>query len=126
MVHTKFKLILKAFSAKPSPLLVPILNNYNINISSFCSQYNEKTKVFFGLEIPVIITVISVSKFQLNLRTPSLFFLLNLFSEEKDLKLSYIKKILMIKKKEFYPLSNNKYLKMLKGTLNSVKIRIIL
>lgn len=126
MAFTKFKLILSAFSAKPSPLLVPILNNYNINISSFCTQYNEKTKIFFGIEIPVLVTVMSISKFQLRLLTPSLFFLLNLYLQKEGLKLCYLKKILEIKSKEFYPISKIKYLTMLKGTLKSTKIKIIL
>lgn len=121
-----FKLVLKAASAKPSPLLVPVLNNFNINVLNFCKQYNEITKIFHGIEIPVIVRVISVSNFRLVLTSPSLVFLLKLFLEERSLKLTFLKKILFIKSKDVYPTTKDKYLKIVTGTLKSMNIKIIL
>ena len=46
------------------------------------------------------------------------------FKKSNFININNIKKILYIKKKEFYPISNKKYLYMIKGTLKSMNINI--
>ena len=122
----KLKLRLRGSLAKPTPLISPVLNNHGINVGAFCARYNEGTRVYPGLEIPVIITILAMNKFQLTLLAPSLSFLLNVFSEAKKISFLNIKKILLLKRRDLYPVSTKKYLKLIQGTLNSMKIRIIL
>lgn len=126
MSATTFKLNLKGSLAKPTPLIGPTLSSYGINIGMFCAQYNEKTKEFPGVEIPVIITMLSTNKFCLTLLSPSLSFLINIFTKDKMLTLLSIKKILSLKRKDLYPISRKDYLKLIQGTLNSMGIKIIL
>ena len=126
MSITKIKLNLKGSSAKPTPVIGPILSSHGINIGAFCTCYNEKTKEFLGLEIPVIITILSVNKFCLTLLAPSLAFFITMLSKKKTITFSNIKKVLLLKKKDLYPISTREYLKLIQGTLNSMGTKIIL
>lgn len=127
MEEKKLKLKLRAFSAKPIPPIGPVLSSNGVsNIVLFCRQYNELTKEFIGLEIPVKIIIREVNKYSLVLMSPSLSFLILLFSSEGKLKLDSFKTIYKIKRKDLYPLSKLSCFKIFKGTLNSMGINIVL
>ena len=121
----KIKLNLEAGKANPNPPIGPILGQYGININLFCKKYNNKTQKYIGLKIPVIIIFYDTKKIILNLKTPSLSYLILFFSRNNFISINNIKKILSIKKKEFYPISTKKYLYMIKGTLKSMNINIL-
>jgi len=121
----KIKLNLEAGKANPNPPIGPILGQYGININLFCKEYNNKTQKYIGLKIPVIIIFYDTKKIILNLKTPSLSYLILFFSRNNFISINNIKKILSIKKKEFYPISTKKYLYMIKGTLKSMNINIL-
>lgn len=120
----KLKLTLEAGKATSNPPVGPLLGQYGININLFCKEYNNKTQKYIGLKIPVIIIFYDPKKIILNLKTPSLSYLILNFKKSNFININNIKKILYIKKKEFYPISNKKYLYMIKGTLKSMNINI--
>lgn len=122
----KLKLNLEAGKATPNPPIGPILGQYGININSFCKEFNNKTQMYVGLKIPVSIIFSDAKKITLQLHTPSLAFLISSLSRNNFISISDIKKILTIKKKEFYPISTKKCLFMIKGTLKSMNINIII
>lgn len=121
----KIKLNLNAGKATTNPPVGPILGQYGININLFCKEYNNKTQKYIGLKIPVIIIFYDIKRIILNFKTPSLSYLILFFSKNNFISSNSIKKILIIKKKEFYPISIKKYLYMIKGTLKSININII-
>lgn len=118
------KLNLEAGIAAPNPYISSLLGNYGINILSFCKEYNNKTKLFKGLRIPVTIYFFD-SKLSFKLHLPPLSFLISFFSVNKNIKLKKIIEIVNLKHKEFFYINRRKYLSMLKGTLKSMKINII-
>lgn len=122
----KLKLNLEAGKATPNPPIGPILGQYGININSFCKEYNNKTQMYLGLKIPVSIIFSDPKKISIQLHTPSLAFLILYFSKNNFITINDIKKILSIKKKEFFPNPTKKCLAMIKGTLKSMNINIIL
>ena len=121
----KIKLNLNAGKAIPNSTIGSILGQYSINIALFCKEYNNKTQLYIGLQIPVIIIFYNNKKIILNLKTPSLSFLILFYSQNNFININNIKKILIIKKKEFYPISMKKYLYTIKRTLKSINIKII-
>ncbi len=120
----KLKLNLKAGKAAPTPSIASILGQYGINIHSFCKEYNHKTQLYLGLQVPVSIIFYDNKKINLYLHTPSLSFLISLLSINNVITVNNIKKILNIKQKEFYPISTKQCLFMIKGTLKSMNIKI--
>lgn len=118
------KLNLEAGKATPNPPVGPMLGQYGLNINSFCKEYNNRTQPYIGLSIPVSIIFSDVKRPALKLHTPSLAFLISIFSVNNYISLTSIKKILEIKKKEFYPISSHKCLAMIKGSLKSMNIKI--
>lgn len=59
----KFKLIIPAGAANPSPPVGPALGQRGVNIMEFCKAFNEKTKEQAGFRVPVSITVYSDKSF---------------------------------------------------------------
>ncbi len=53
----KFKMMIPAGAANPSPPVGPALGQRGVNIMEFCKAFNEKTKDKAGFTIPVIVTV---------------------------------------------------------------------
>ena len=120
----KLKLNLNAGKATPNPPIGPILGQYGIGIKSFCEEYNDKTEKYFGLKIPVTIIFSEPRKIILKLHAPSVSFLVSLFSKNNFINIKGVKKIVSIKKKEFFPISTKKCLLLIKGTLKSMNINI--
>lgn len=121
----KVKLYLKAGKATPNPPIGPILGHYGIGIKSFCKEYNDKTQKYLGLMVPVTLIFSNPKKITLKLHTPPISFLISLFSKNNVISIKAIKKIISMKKKEFYPYPTKKYLFSIKGTLKSMNINII-
>ena len=51
------KLQIPAGKANPAPPIGPALGQAQVNIPSFCSQFNEQSKDKMGYILPVVITV---------------------------------------------------------------------
>ncbi|SFV63734.1 LSU ribosomal protein L11p (L12e) [hydrothermal vent metagenome] len=69
-IADKFKLMIPAGSANPSPPVGPALGQRGVNIMEFCKAFNEKTKDKMGFKIPVIITVYSDRSFTFETKQP--------------------------------------------------------
>jgi large subunit ribosomal protein L11 len=64
------KLQIMAGKANPAPPVGPALGQAQVNIPSFCSQFNEVTKDKLGFMIPVIIFVYEDKTFSFITKTP--------------------------------------------------------
>jgi large subunit ribosomal protein L11 len=69
-VTEKFKLMIPAGQANPSPPVGPALGQRGVNIMEFCKAFNEKTKDKMGFKVPVIITVYSDRSFTFETKQP--------------------------------------------------------
>jgi large subunit ribosomal protein L11 len=69
-IAEKFKLMIPAGSANPSPPVGPALGQRGVNIMEFCKAFNEKTKDKMGFKVPVIITVYSDRSFTFETKQP--------------------------------------------------------
>jgi len=56
--------------ATPAPPIGPALGAKNVNIGQFVSQFNERTKDFNGMPIPVVITVYADKTFDFVCKSP--------------------------------------------------------
>jgi large subunit ribosomal protein L11 len=56
--------------ANPAPPLGPALGQAGVDISSFCTKFNEKTKSRMGQVVPVVITVYEDRSFTFVLKQP--------------------------------------------------------
>ena len=66
----KFKLMIPAGQANPSPPVGPALGQRGVNIMEFCKAFNEKTKDKMGFKIPVEISVYSDRSFTFETKQP--------------------------------------------------------
>ncbi len=66
----KFKLMIPAGAANPSPPVGPALGQRGVNIMEFCKAFNEKTKDKTGFKIPVVITVYADKSFTFETKQP--------------------------------------------------------
>ena len=64
------KLQIMGGQANPAPPVGPALGQRGINIMEFCKAFNDKTKVFAGKPIPVVITVYKDKKFDFEIKSP--------------------------------------------------------
>jgi len=69
-VTEKFKMMIPAGSANPSPPVGPALGQRGVNIMEFCKAFNEKTKDKMGFKIPVIVTVYADRSFTFETKQP--------------------------------------------------------
>nr|QEM01590.1 50S ribosomal protein L11 [Nephromyces sp. ex Molgula occidentalis] len=102
------KLQLKASKATPTSFLGSILGPYGINIIKFCQEYNNLTKLFVNLQVPVIIIIYSDKSYKLKLKTPTTYSLIKKYSIEinkKFLNKENIYEIIKLKEKDFSLLS---------------------
>ncbi|KIM08623.1 MAG: 50S ribosomal protein L11 [Sulfurovum sp. FS08-3] len=67
---SRFKLIIPAGSANPSPPVGPALGQRGVNIMEFCKAFNEKTKESMGFRIPVEIIVYTDKSFTFITKQP--------------------------------------------------------
>ena len=69
-VTEKFKMMIPAGSANPSPPVGPALGQRGVNIMEFCKAFNEKTKDKKGFKIPVVVTVYADRSFTFETKQP--------------------------------------------------------
>lgn len=69
-IITIIKLNITAGQANPAPPVGPALGQHGLNISEFCSKYNEKTRDKMGQLIPAEITVYNDRSYSFILKTP--------------------------------------------------------
>lgn len=69
-IASKFKMIIAAGAANPSPPVGPALGQRGLNIMEFCKAFNEKSKDMMGFKVPVIITVYTDKSFTFELKQP--------------------------------------------------------
>lgn len=69
-VTEKFKMMIPAGSANPSPPVGPALGQRGVNIMEFCKAFNEKTKDSMGFKIPVEVTVYADRSFTFITKQP--------------------------------------------------------
>jgi len=69
-VTEKFKMMIPAGSANPSPPVGPALGQRGINIMEFCKAFNEATKDKMGFKVPVIVTVYADRSFTFETKQP--------------------------------------------------------
>jgi large subunit ribosomal protein L11 len=69
-IKAKVKLIIPAGEATPAPPIGPSLAQYGINVGEFCNKFNEASKEFKGMKIPVEITIYEDRTFEFVLKKP--------------------------------------------------------
>ena len=69
-IAEKFKMMIPAGQANPSPPVGPALGQRGVNIMEFCKAFNEKTKDKMGFKIPVIVTVYTDRSFTFETKQP--------------------------------------------------------
>lgn len=69
-IAEKFKMMIPAGQANPSPPVGPALGQRGVNIMEFCKAFNEKSKDKMGFKIPVVVTVYADKSFTMELKQP--------------------------------------------------------
>src|SRR5512142_1045064 len=69
-IVAKIKLQAAGGQATPAPPIGPALGQHNVNIGQFVSQFNERTKQFNGMPLPVEITVYADKTFTFIVKSP--------------------------------------------------------
>ena len=69
-IAEKFKMMIPAGQANPSPPVGPALGQRGINIMEFCKAFNEKTKDKMGFKIPVEVSVYTDRSFTFVTKQP--------------------------------------------------------
>ena len=69
-VKTLIRLQIPAGKANPAPPVGPALGQHGLNISEFCSKFNDKTKQMGSDIIPVVISVYEDRTYSFILKTP--------------------------------------------------------
>ena len=69
-IAEKFKMMIPAGQANPSPPVGPALGQRGVNIMEFCKAFNEVTKDKMGFKIPVEVTVYTDRSFTFVTKQP--------------------------------------------------------
>lgn len=135
-VKAKVKLIITAGEATPAPPIGPSLAQHGINISEFCSKFNEASKEFKGMKIPVEITIYEDRTFNFILKKPPVSALIKKYlniekgSSEAGkkfvgvLKMEDVRKIAQEKLPDFNTDDIEKAIKVVMGTAKSMGVKI--
>ena len=76
-ITEKFKMMIPAGSANPSPPVGPALGQRGVNIMEFCKALNEKTTDTLRFKIPVVVTVYADRTFTIETKQPPASDLIN-------------------------------------------------
>lgn len=69
-IKLKVKINIKAGKATPAPPIGPALAPHGLNISDFCSKFNESTKNLGDYTIPAEVIIYEDRSFDFKLKTP--------------------------------------------------------
>ena len=69
-IKAKIKLQAPGGQATPAPPIGPALGQHNVNIGQFVSQFNERTREYNGMPLPVVITVYGDRTFDFIVKSP--------------------------------------------------------
>jgi large subunit ribosomal protein L11 len=135
-IKAKVKLIIPAGEATPAPPIGPSLAQYGINIGEFCNKFNEASKEFKGMKIPVEITIYEDRTFEFVLKKPPVSALIKKYLNiEKGsgeagrkfvgtLKKEDLRKIAEEKMPDLNTNDIEKAMKIVEGTARSMGVKI--
>jgi large subunit ribosomal protein L11 len=135
-IKSKVKLIISAGEATPAPPIGPSLAPHGINIGEFCNKFNEMTKEYKGMQIPVIVIVYQDRTFDLILKKPPVSSLIKKYLKiEKGSGEAGKKSVGTISKDDLRKIAEEKLpdlntdnlesaIKIIEGTARSMGIRI--
>ena len=69
-ITAQIKLQAPGGQATPAPPIGPALGQHNVNIGQFVSQFNEQTREYNGMPLPVVISVYSDRTFSFVVKSP--------------------------------------------------------
>jgi len=69
-IVAQIKLQAAGGQATPAPPIGPALGQHNVNIGQFVSQFNDRTREYAGVPIPVVITVYKDKSFTFITKSP--------------------------------------------------------
>jgi len=69
-IKATIKLQAPGGQATPAPPIGPALGQHNVNIGQFVTQFNEQTREYNGIPIPVVITVYADRTFRFITKSP--------------------------------------------------------
>ena len=135
-IKAKVKLIINAGEATPAPPIGPSLAPFGINIGEFCNKFNEASKEFKGMKIPVEITIYEDRTFDFVLKKPPVSALIKKYlgidkgSGETGrkfvgvLKMEDVRKIAEEKLPDLNTNDIEKAIKMVIGTAKSMGVKV--
>ncbi len=71
VIKKVIKVMARGGQANPAPPLGPALGQAGVDISGFCTQFNDKTKDRMGKMLPVVITVYDDRSFSFKVKQPA-------------------------------------------------------
>ncbi|MCS7045426.1 MAG: 50S ribosomal protein L11 [Gemmataceae bacterium] len=69
-VTAQIKLQCPGGQATPAPPVGPALGQHGVNIGQFVNQFNDRTKEYRGMTVPVVITVYNDRSFTFEVKSP--------------------------------------------------------
>jgi large subunit ribosomal protein L11 len=120
--------------ATPAPPVGTSLGKFGINLGQFVSQFNERTREFMGIPIPVVVTVYNDRSFEFVTKSPPASALLKLAAgcakgagvpnKDKVGKVTKAQVLEIVKKKEdvLNAMDPQRAARMIEGTARSMGI----
>lgn len=136
-VVVKIKLQAPGGKATPAPPIGPALGQHGVNIGQFVQQFNDRTKSFNGMIVPVVISVYKDKSFDFEVKSPPASVLLKdaaqvakgsgVPNKEKVGKVTseQVKKIAETKMKDLNAFSVDKAMRIIEGTARSMGIEVV-
>ena len=124
-------------SATPAPPVGTSLGKFGINLGQFVSQFNERTRAFNGIPIPVIVTVYNDRSFEFKCKSPPASALLKIKAgiakgsgvpnKEKVGKVTrkQVLDIVKLKMKDLNATSEEAAFRVVAGTARSMGIEVV-
>lgn len=130
------KLVLPVGEAKNNTVLGPLLGQHQINIMSFCNEFNNKSVVDFmtGIPVPVFVNLKKDKTYLLNIRYPTLSFFFSQIINKEQVFEGLEKKVISIEKlydvikiySHFLSKNEKEVMFLVFGYLSSFKNKIII
>ena len=123
--------------ATPAPPVGTSLGKFGINLGQFVSQFNERTRQFNGIPIPVIVTVYSDRSFEFKCKSPPASALLKIKAgiakgsgvpnKDKVGKVTrkQVLEIVKLKSKDLNATNDEAAFRMVAGTARSMGIEVV-